>query len=285
MGKVDRSGFVVTGAGGMIGSAVPWGRKLLRKDLDFENAAEVSSKLSLLKPKGILHLAGMDIRQCERNPALALKTNVFSTLKAAEFARDHGIPFVFLSSATVFSGPRGSTFYEESSPDPLNVYGEAKLLSEMLIRNCYPKALIVRTGWVFGGHGAHHRKFVDVAIEKAKTGQSIQASNEQEGSPTFVNDLIYTVTQLIDQQESGIWHVVNAGRATAADMAAVIVECLSSSSSVEILPNEHFQTTSAGTPARSPCEVLGSRTLELRSWKDALTEMIGIVKARAALPA
>lgn len=266
----------------MIGCAVPWGRKLLRNEFDLERSSEVPRNLASLKPTGILHLAALDIRQCERDPALALKVNVFGALRVAEYAREQGIPFVFLSSATVFSGPRGSTFHEDSDPDPLNIYGQSKLLSELLIRKSDPRALIVRTGWVFGGHGAHHRKFVDSAIARARAGETIQASDEQEGSPTFVKDLVSTVTELIDERASGVWHVVNSGRATAAEIAATIVKSLGSSSRIELLPNAHFQSTSAGTPARSPCEVIASRTLALRSWREALAERI---QATGDLPA
>lgn len=261
---------MVTGAGGMIGSALPWGLKLSRAELDVGQLFTLTQKLDALRPEAILHLAALDIRQSERNPLLSMKVNVLGTLGLAEYARSRGVPFVFLSSAAVFNGPRGSVFFEEMPHDPVNIYGQTKHLAEVLIQKSCPGALIIRTGWVFGGHGAHHRKFVDDAVEKARAGAAIEATDQQQGSPTYVRDLVSVVAGLLEKCESGIWHVVNEGAATPVEIAEAIVGTLRSRSPITLRPNAHFQDG----PARSASEVLGSRKIRLRSWREALIELI-----------
>jgi len=253
----------------MIGAAFPCGIKLTRADLDVTKIQDLENKVPRLQPSGIVHLANLDLRQCFRDPLLALKTNVHATQTLTKIAKDLGIPMVFVSSGSIFNGPMGSSFNESSRPDPLNFYAEAKVISEQIMLNQYPEgSLVIRTGWVFGGHGAHHRKYVDTCIEKAKKNETISAGEDNDGSPTFIKDLVQTMRQLILDNQRGLFHVVNSGPASPRDLAEHIVKTLKSQSRIE---SYHPNKEETQIP-RSSCEVLVSNHLQLRPWREALTE-------------
>lgn len=271
MDEAKASRVLITGAGGQIGSAFTGGIKLTSRDLDVTNCLEVKRKIRELNPSAIIHLANRDLRQCERDPLMGLKTNVHATQYIIEAARESAVPLMFVSSSCIFNGPKGSSFDESSRPEPLNFYAEAKVISEEMILREYPDgAIIVRTGWVFGGHGANHLKFVDVAIEKCKKNEPLFAGENNDGSPTYVVDLVREMTLLVLQGRRGIFHIANSGRATPRDIANFIRQELDSQSSIEQLQLSEIDQNIK----RSACEVLTSKYLMLRPWREALREYI-----------
>lgn len=275
---LDLARMLVTGGEGMIGRALPFGRKLSRRDLDVRNAAQVADVVRAHAPSAILHLAALDIRQAEADPKNAYATNVLGTSHLARAAREHQIPFIFFSSGAVFGGGPGVVHDEEAEPDPVNIFGQTKWLAEMLLREMLDDHLIIRTGWVFGGHQAHHRKFVDLAIERARQGEPILAASDHWGSPTLVTDLVAELERLLQDGTRGLVHVVNAGVATGVDIARVIVETLGSRA--EISPVRGTELPSPGPP-RAVSEGLCSREQRLRPWPAALAAYVQSVLVHA----
>lgn len=266
---IDLDRFVVTGAASMIGRSMDWGRKLFRSDLDVCATDRYEEILDPLQPSGILHLASLDIRQSQKDPLGAIRTNVEATHALALYAEKRGIPFVFISSGAVFNGPRGTRFSETDRPSPLGVYGQTKCLAETLIQRMSSPWLLIRTGWVFGAHGAYRPSFVDVFMDRAKENAPLYANPAQEGSPTYVKDFLSAIKALILSGETGLFHVVNDGAATAEDMARQIASWFSSSS--EILPLPESMKPKPELP-RSESEVLISCKIRLRPWQESLED-------------
>jgi dTDP-4-dehydrorhamnose reductase len=280
----DFSKVLITGAGGMIGQAIPWGIKLTRNELDLTSPQSIQKAIDQHRPNCVLHLAGVDIRHCEKNPFLAYKTNVSGTYELASELKKRSIPVVFISSASIFNGPHGTLFDEKAKPEPLHIYGHTKVLSEQFLQCIIPdQSLVIRTGWIFGGHGAHFRKFVDVAIESAKSDQPITASSDQPGSPTYIKDFVQAIEDCISKKRTGIIHVFNSYHpnqigVTAAEVAKIILECLPHSKSKLIIQSAKsiLESNSTGQILRSPCEALSTiHNLKLRSWDLALREYVG----------
>ena len=256
----------------MIGRAIEWGQKYSRTQLNVCDPKQIDDVFSRVEPSAIVHLAGIDIYQAEANPSLALETNILATRHLAVAAEKRKIPILFLSSGCIFNGPIGSAFKESDKPAPSNVYGQAKLISELFLKDLYPDgSIIVRTSWVFGGHGSHHKKFVDIAAEAAKRGETIFANRAQEGSPTYVVDLVQSIQKLLLDNARGVFHVANSGRATAWDIAEKVVEILGSKSKIEPLKNAGQE---AQKLQRSASEVLSSEKMALRKWEEALKEYL-----------
>lgn len=264
--------MLVTGGEGMIARALPFGLKLSRAQLDVRDPAQVFEVVTREHPSAILHLAAVDIRQAEENPLAAYRTNVVGSYHLACAARERQTPFVFLSSGAVFNGPAGTVHDESAIPDPVNVFGQTKWLAELLLRETLRDLLlVVRTGWVFGGHQSHHLKFVDRAIELAARAEPIEAAVDAEGSPTSVADLVSALQELLLSGASGTVHVVNAGSGTGRDMAAVIVAAMRSASRIVDVRGKDLQNPG---PPRPPSEALISTKVVLRPWPEALREYV-----------
>jgi dTDP-4-dehydrorhamnose reductase len=156
-------------------------------------------------------------------------------------------------------------------PDPINIYGQTKYLAELILTETWQDSLIIRTGWLFGGSPRYHKKFVDIAIDRALHGEPIFVAADQQGSPTYVNDFVGEIRRLILGQQCGIVHVVNSGVATAYDIAREIVVTTDSVSSLQLI--EPTKLSSLHIP-RSLSEALTSNIVCLRPWTEALRDYL-----------
>ncbi len=268
--------ILVTGGAGMIGRVWPGGFKPSQAELDVRAAVQVAAYLKEKPPSAIVHLAAIDIYQAEADPLLAFETNVLGTYHLARAALSARVPLVFVSSGAVFNGRPDAIHDEQSTPQPCNVFGYTKYTSEILLQEMKGDFLIIRTGWVFGGSQANHKKFVDIALTKAVRGETIEAVNDRWGSPTYVIDLVNEIRRLLKTGQRGIVHVVNEGKASACDIAAAIITTVHSQSNVQQKRQADFMPKG---PRRGISEALTSRRVTLRPWTEALHEYITHVKA------
>ncbi len=96
------------------------------------------------KPDTVYHLASeTNIDRCEEDPQrvyLPIQIGLFSLIDACN---ELGSKLVFISSNGIFGQDEGE-HYEDTRPNPINVYGRAKVLSEGLIRSMSRRWVIVR---------------------------------------------------------------------------------------------------------------------------------------------
>jgi dTDP-4-dehydrorhamnose reductase len=266
---------LITGGSGMIGSNINFGYKPSSSELNVTNINSIEKYFNKLKNiTCIIHLASINLRDAENNHIRAINVNINGTLNMLSMAIKMNIPFILLSTGAVFSSDNvNSKFDEKFETSPNCMYGITKTSSENIAR-LYSKTIIIRTGWLFGGHQQTHYKFVENVINNLTMNTHVKASNDFIGSPTYVLDLIEQMKYIITTLNYGIHHVVNEGEATGYDIALEVAKILNLESSLinsvsaSLVPN-------AG-PSRSKSEVL--ETLysfnKLRSWKIALRDYI-----------
>jgi len=127
---------------------------------DLLDAAAINDLVAEHKPSAIIHLAGMLSPPSYRNPGLARRVNVEGTTNVVQAAQALPAPplLVFASSAAVY-GSRNPYRYPEritaQTPlNPIDQYGEDKVLAEAVIeRSGLPYALL-RLGGVVAPDGA-----------------------------------------------------------------------------------------------------------------------------------
>lgn len=99
----------------------------------------------------VFHTAAIaDIGVCQKNPELAYKTNVQSTINIAKGCSLKNSILVFLGSDQIFSANTESGPYtEETVPLPGNNYAETKLTAEREISNLIERYYNLRLTWMF----------------------------------------------------------------------------------------------------------------------------------------
>jgi len=157
-----------------------------------------------------VNLAG-GVNFCENNPHLARNLHVESVKKLADWCAQTGALLVFFSTDYVFDG-ENPPYREQDKTGPLNLYGRLKLESEQYIQKAMKRYLIVRTTNVYGWDPLTPTpNFLMYLYQTLQEGKSFNAPSFLYGNPTYANDLVRAVSELIDKGQSGVFHVVGSG--------------------------------------------------------------------------
>jgi dTDP-4-dehydrorhamnose reductase len=227
-----RSRPVVLGADGRAGAAVaealsahaPQTVAAGRIEIDVCDYFQMCWELERLEADLVINAVGWaDVDGCEADPVRSRLLHAEAAGQMAWAARGAGAGFVHLSSDYVFDGAGGAPYDEAAEPNPLSVYGRDKREGELLVLENHPEALILRTAWLFGGHG-RRPDFVTRVLSAAHAGASIPVVSDQVGCPTGVDELARGLVDLLAVGATGLVHLAGAGGVSRADFARAIMD-------------------------------------------------------------
>ena len=176
--------------------------------LDVTNHEQVKDTLFKLRPDVVVQCSAITYAErCEEEPELAWKVNVESTRHLVQVCRDLNSKLVFISSDYVFDGERGN-YSEVDEPNPINVLGKTKVEGERLVSRL-PKHLVIRTAVVLDA-APSSKSFFRQVVERVGRGENMTVPNDQVENPTLATNLADVITDLILQEENGIFHVAGA---------------------------------------------------------------------------
>lgn len=226
-GRLNRMKVLITGGRGMLGAdltrvfssrgaeAVPVGGK----EADITDAAAVSALVRSVHPDLIIHGAAYtQVDDCEKNKALAFSVNGDGARNVAAAAASVQSPVIYISTDYVFDGTASSPYPESHPVNPINVYGESKLMGERCFSEFDNRYFIVRTSWLYGKSG---RNFVDTMRGLMSTGKSpLKVVDDQKGSPTYTVNLaesLFLASSVILNSKiapSGVYNITGSGECT-----------------------------------------------------------------------
>lgn len=280
---------LVTGAGGMLGYAVPPVLEanhqviaLTRKDCDLCDEDTVREIFLHHRPDAVVHLAAFtNVDGCELEPEKAKAGNETTTLNVAKSAKSVGAALVYISTDYVFDGQSRRPYREVDRPNPISVYGLTKLAGEKIVQETLDRYFIVRTSWLFGPNG---KNFVSTILQLASEKPEIKVVNDQQGSPTYTSHLAQKLAELITTSEYGIYHITGSGSCTWYEFAKTIVDS-TGFSGLKVMP---VTTQEFERPAPRPAySVLANQHLAslgmfpLPHWKDGLESYLGEIRNEA----
>jgi dTDP-4-dehydrorhamnose reductase len=193
-----------------------------------------------------------------------------------------GIPFVHISTDYVFDGTGETPWTEDMHADPVNHYGTSKLIGEQEVIAAGGSYAILRTAWVFAGHG---QNFVRTMLRLGQTRDTLTVVEDQYGAPTWAGDiadalLVMTHALMEGKGESGIYHFTGAPYAHWADFARAIFAQSGKDVRVTGIPASDFPTKAA-RPANSrmDCQkiarVFGVEQPDWRKSLDIVLDQLG----------
>lgn len=252
---------LIIGASGMLGSdlckvfhdAV----KLTHRDLDITDREQVIESILKIKPDVVINAAAYtNVDGCEDNKELAFQVNGYGPGYIAEACARAGAKLVHFSTDYVFDGSK-KEYVESDIPDPINVYGDSKLLGEKKIIENMDDYRIVRISWLFGIHG---KNFVETMLKLSGEMDTVKVVNDQFGKPTYTMDLASKVKEIIEL-DPGIYHITNDGICSWYEFASSIID--------NVIPctSEEFPRK-AKRPKYSV--LVNTKTEPLRHWREAL---------------
>src|SRR5829696_159845 len=278
---------LITGAGGMVGSALAEHCRARgdeafafdREGLDITDERAAREAFGRLAPEAVVNCAAWtDVDGCELDPQRAFLVNSQGVEVLATASRLAGASFVTISTDYVFDGRKPEGFYtQRDDPHPLSAYGAAKLEGERRAQAASARTSVVRTGWVFGPGG---RNFLATVVERARRGERLRAITDAYGIPTYAPDLAARLRELAELDLPGVYHVVNSGEGASFEGFARAAAEAAGAGGVEI---ESVAMDSLQRPAPRPrnsrmrcllSEAIGLRPL--RDWREALAEFARI---------
>ena len=264
---VEKIKTLILGADGMLGhdlqkvfsDAVSRGR-----DLDITDEAAISAFIQELKPDLVINAAAYtDVDGCEDNRGIAFEVNGKALEYIAKACSKVGAVLVHYSTDYIFDGSK-EEYVESDAPDPINAYGESKLLGEKNIMESMDDYRIIRTSWLFGVHG---KNFVETMLRLSWEMDMVRVVNDQFGKPTYTADLAMKTAEIVGLAP-GIYHITNEGVCSWYEFAAAIIDNVAPCSSEEF-------AVRAKRPMYSV--LVNTKTTPMRHWKDALKEYLNIL--------
>lgn len=204
-----------------------WGRLPVKKvKLDITSLDRMSEVLSEERPDILINTSGLTgFSKCDSNPKDAKEKNtegVKILIKAASFYKPL---FVQLSTDAVFSGDEG-LYAEDDVTHPNSVYGKTKLEAEKVLKNSSLPFLIIRTSAVYGNYKylEREKRFIDNVLSSLIKRERFEVMVDVFNSPTFLGDFCEGLFFLIDQEESGVFHLCGNDRSSKYDLALKIAK-------------------------------------------------------------
>ena len=220
--------ILILGSSGMLGSEVKKvfiGNTLIlpdEKELNITDENRVLEFIKEEKPEVIINCAAytnVDGCESEDNKKIAFKVNGYGPGYLAKGAKEVRAKLVHISTDYVFAGDKKTPYETDDPVDPINAYGETKLLGENEIKKNCDSYYILRTAWLYGENGPN---FIDTMLKLGKEKSEIKVVNDQYGSPTNVKDLAKGIKNIISQDKYGIYHMVNHGYCSWYDLAVLV---------------------------------------------------------------
>lgn len=203
------------------------GKGFLYESLDIEQGQNVDEVIGKLSPEVIIHGAAMThVDECELNQEACYRANVTATQNLISAAEKINAHFIFVSTDFIFSGTDGQNPYdEEASPDPVNYYGETKLIGENLVKSSKLKWAIARTVLVYGIAQDLSRSNIILWVKSSlEQGKEIQVVDDQVRTPTLAEDLATGCILIAEQGATGVFNISGSELLTPYEMAMQTAE-------------------------------------------------------------
>lgn len=277
--------ILITGSNGMLGHDLT---KVLEdrhdlilttsKTLDITDKEQVLDFIVEKKPDLVINSAAYtNVDGCEENQDMAYAVNGEGVRNLALACREIDSPLVHISTDYIFNGENTRPWVEDDEIGPISVYGKSKLQGEEAILEILDKYFIIRTAWLYGLNGGN---FPKTMLELAKSHSEITVVYDEVGTPTYTPDLAKGISELIETDYYGIYHLTNSGSCSWCEFARYIFEI--ADVDVKVIP---VTAAEFARPAPRPhYSVLENRNWikngfePLRDYKEAIKEYIRLLK-------
>lgn len=220
--------LLVTGSNGQVGfelrrALAPLGRvvALERAACDLSCPDKLREVVREVRPDAIINAAAYTaVDKAQTDADIAYTINGTAPGVLAEEAKAAGSLLVHYSTDYVFDGDKQGAYVETDAVDPRSEYGKSKLAGEQAVEASGATALVLRTCWVAGAHGAN---FAKTMLKLGRERDTLRVIADQFGAPTSASLIADVTAQIIARhwlfgsRESfpgGIYHLAASGETT-----------------------------------------------------------------------
>ena len=283
--------ILVIGTAGQLATALAeqaGGRNLVclgRPEVDFAQPASLAVAMARVQPRLVINAAAYTaVDKAETDAEAARQANADGPAELARLCALADIPLIHVSTDYVFDGSKGAPYLESDPPNPIGVYGASKRAGEVAVLAACPKALVLRTSWVYAPYG---KNFVLTMLNAATRMPKLRVVADQIGCPTSAQDLATAILAVTDRllagwraEYAGLYHAAGSGWTSWHGLAKFAIA--EAARHGRPLPEiEAIATADWPTPVRRPADSrLDCRRLQqvfgvtLPDWHDAVRRTV-----------
>jgi len=253
---------------------------LSRTELSIADSNALEKQFVIRQPSYFINCAAYTaVDKAEEEKELAGEINGRAVGAIAALCNKFNCRLIHISTDYVFNGQAKSPLKEDDPVDPVNAYGETKLMGERLAMQ-NTDTIIIRTSWVYSNYG---KNFVKTMKRLMGEKDSVSVVSDQVGSPTYAADLAEAIMDIITSEkwEPGIYNYSNSGVISWFEFACEIKNLIHSR--CEVLP---ISTAQFPTPAKRPAysvldksKIKNIYNITARDWKESLIKCMNKFEA------
>lgn len=285
---------LITGADGQLGTALkhhPLANSFhlitcSRQQLDITQQAIIEEMFEHHQPEIIINAAAYTaVDKAEQDKENAQRLNKTGPHLLAQACETHKIPLLHVSTDYVFDGQQTTPYRENDTTQPINYYGETKLLGEQMVRETCEQHIILRVSGVFSEYG---NNFLKTMLRLAREREELRVVADQITCPTYAGHIAAVIYQIIkDFKEPGTYHYCDKSAVTWHAFATAIIEEAKKHSPLAVKRIIPITTADYPTPAkRPPFSVLNSDhiqttfSLKQADWQTSLPAILNTLKGK-----
>lgn len=220
---LKKTSIIGTGLSGLVGSRVV---KLLNNKYSFTNF-DLTTGVDITNPQSVkkaieqasgevlLHFAAFtNVDEAHKQKGdkngLCYKINVLGSRYVAQYSAEFTKYLIHISTDFVFDGEQKSPYKETDLPNPIDWYGQTKLLAEKEVTNVGGKYSIVRIAFPFRSSFPHKSDIVRTIIDKLRNSSLYPMFADQIITPTFIDDIAVALEIFIKKRPVGTYHLVGS---------------------------------------------------------------------------
>jgi dTDP-4-dehydrorhamnose reductase len=220
--QIAKPGWDVYGTYFSHGLEIP-GVNIVKVDLtDF---AQLKQTFHDLAPDAVIHTAALSQPNfCQTNPEASQAINVTASCNIAGLSADAVIPCVFTSTDLVFDGLNAP--YQETDPvNPVNLYGEQKVMAEIGMLERYPQTAVCRMPLMFGLSTPTAHSFIQPFIQTLQAGKELNLFIDEFRTPVSATTAATGIFLALEKVH-GLIHLGGKERISRYDFGQLLVAVL-----------------------------------------------------------
>lgn len=214
-----------------------------------------------------------NVDKAESEPEKCFAVNSDAPGKLGEFAAAEDKYVLHISTDFVFGDLTDQPQDEDSTPEPLSVYGASKLAGELKLLKSGCKCSIIRVEWSYGING---QNFISKIISLAEKHSSLKVVDDQTGAPTSTRDMANTIVAVLEKKLEGTFHFASSGYTTRFEVAKEIIDKLQLDCKLSPCSSDEFPT-----PAKRPknskfdcSKIENALGIKRPEWRDSLIKYL-----------
>ncbi len=177
------------------------------QQLDITQKHEVKNIITKFFPDFIINAAAYtNVDKAETERELCWKINVNGVDNISFYSWTIDSHLIHISSDYIFDGKNGP-YTEIDLPNPISYYGRTKLASENSIKASGTRFTIIRSNVLYGPSKYGRPDFVKWVYNSLKNSQKIKIVTDQINNPTYIDDLVNGISNVIKNKKEGIYNI------------------------------------------------------------------------------